>query len=439
MVCLSSSTNIPAMKILWALSAFVLSQAAVESNAQTDWMTFFDTWKSLNCSYPPQKYLEVALKDMCSNSSMSQASVEGIVCSLTNSSVLEICNASKGNPKIASLFPLKTNMDVDRDPCADISGLGNVTQEQCDKLYSSHKDVVVLLSYSVNILSQLKDGPPFPASSSMNSDEAAMLQGQGKGISKDIGSESHEAQAEANKADGNQFMENSTLPRPSVNNTYSNEGDSHLKRAKENATKLSDAPKISSRPLGSLPSNSQEQLQAQVQDAVKVSSTTEDVKKSHLQLSPSDTGKGTTKNNPQLPQTTDITTDEETDDSKQKNDYVLHDEEDESMASGEQSSVAKESINLDNTDDRWEKKHIIDTPEGDSHFFSYFITVVLICVIGYVLLHNKNKIIALVVEGRGGRHGRRRPSSNSYQKLDTNLEDALRSSPSRETTSHVIY
>ena len=93
------------MKILWALSAFVLSQAAAESEVQTDWDKFLNAWQSLNCSYPPGNYLETALKDICSTSIRSEASVEGNVCFTAKSYVLKICNASKGDPSVVSLFP----------------------------------------------------------------------------------------------------------------------------------------------------------------------------------------------------------------------------------------------------------------------------------------------------------------------------------------------
>ncbi|KAF4526445.1 hypothetical protein B566_EDAN014057 [Ephemera danica] len=77
----------------------------------------------------------------------------------------------------------------------------------------------------------------------------------------------------------------------------------------------------------------------------------------------------------------------------------------------------------------------------DSHFFAYFLTLSVICIIGYLVFHNKNKILALVLEGRKGpRGGRssRRPSTSSYRKLDSTLEEAISSSAPR-TNPHVIY
>lgn len=96
---------------------------------------------------------------------------------------------------------------------------------------------------------------------------------------------------------------------------------------------------------------------------------------------------------------------------------------------------------------------VIDDPfyeEGDSNFFAYFMLFMAICVLGYVGYHNKSKVLALLLEGRrgssSGRGGgaglsRRRSSRKhtaQYQKLDTNLEEAI-SSTGQSRTSQVIY
>lgn len=107
---------------------------------------------------------------------------------------------------------------------------------------------------------------------------------------------------------------------------------------------------------------------------------------------------------------------------------------------------------------------------GESYFFSYFMTVCVLFVLGYVGYHNKQKVIfsligqfkllqshdaaeiqfkfytelfqilALVLEGRKGRRPTRsrRPNSANYHKLDSNLEEAVTSSCSKNTTQ-VIY
>lgn len=79
-----------------------------------------------------------------------------------------------------------------------------------------------------------------------------------------------------------------------------------------------------------------------------------------------------------------------------------------------------------------------EEPE-DSHFFAYFMSLSALCILGYIVYHNKRKIIAMAVEGKKGRStGRRRPNSASYHKLDSNLEEAM-SSNLASTNSYVIY
>lgn len=73
-----------------------------------------------------------------------------------------------------------------------------------------------------------------------------------------------------------------------------------------------------------------------------------------------------------------------------------------------------------------------------SNFFAYFMTVVVLCIIGYLVFHNKQKILALALEGRARRGTRRRPNTSGYRKLDSNLEEAVTSACSTSVT-HVIY
>ncbi|XP_034250460.1 trans-Golgi network integral membrane protein 1-like [Thrips palmi] len=75
----------------------------------------------------------------------------------------------------------------------------------------------------------------------------------------------------------------------------------------------------------------------------------------------------------------------------------------------------------------------------DSHFFAYFMSLSGLCILSYLVYHNKRKIIAMAVEGKKSRNtGRRRPNSASYHKLDSNLEEAM-SSNLASTNSYVIY
>lgn len=79
-------------------------------------------------------------------------------------------------------------------------------------------------------------------------------------------------------------------------------------------------------------------------------------------------------------------------------------------------------------------------PEEESHFFTYFTVISLVCIAGYIGYHNKQKVLAIVLEGRRSRNnrGRRRPSTASYRKLDCTLEEAVTSQCNANVT-HVIY
>nr|XP_027231888.1 proteoglycan 4-like isoform X3 [Penaeus vannamei] len=65
--------------------------------------------------------------------------------------------------------------------------------------------------------------------------------------------------------------------------------------------------------------------------------------------------------------------------------------------------------------------------DEDSHFFAYFLTIMVSAIIFYLVFHNKQRIIALIIEGRspGERRGRRTSSRGKYHKLDNNLEEAI--------------
>lgn len=83
------------------------------------------------------------------------------------------------------------------------------------------------------------------------------------------------------------------------------------------------------------------------------------------------------------------------------------------------------------------------TDDTDSNFFTYFMFLLLVCVIAYVVYHNKSKMLALMLEGRrsntNGRGGlSRRKHTAAYRKLDSNLEEAITSSGNGRSTQ-VIY
>ncbi|XP_014467247.1 PREDICTED: trans-Golgi network integral membrane protein TGN38-like isoform X2 [Dinoponera quadriceps] len=87
-----------------------------------------------------------------------------------------------------------------------------------------------------------------------------------------------------------------------------------------------------------------------------------------------------------------------------------------------------------------QKTHYAKRTDGDSHFFTYFTVTTVACIACYIGYHNKQKILAIVLEGRRSRNsrGRRRPSTASYRKLDCTLEEAVTSQCNANVT-HVIY
>ncbi|XP_055692622.1 uncharacterized protein LOC129795404 [Lutzomyia longipalpis] len=77
--------------------------------------------------------------------------------------------------------------------------------------------------------------------------------------------------------------------------------------------------------------------------------------------------------------------------------------------------------------------------EDESNFFTYFMCVMIVCIIAYVVYHNKTKVLALLLEGRRSSQGRgRRKHTAAYRKLDSNLEEAITSSAASRTTQ-IIY
>uniref|UniRef100_A0A1L8D9Y7 Trans-golgi network integral membrane protein tgn38 n=2 Tax=Nyssomyia neivai TaxID=330878 RepID=A0A1L8D9Y7_9DIPT len=77
--------------------------------------------------------------------------------------------------------------------------------------------------------------------------------------------------------------------------------------------------------------------------------------------------------------------------------------------------------------------------EDESNFFTYFMCMMIVCIVAYVVYHNKTKVLALVLEGRRSNQGRgRRKHTAAYRKLDSNLEEAITSSAASRT-SQVIY
>lgn len=82
--------------------------------------------------------------------------------------------------------------------------------------------------------------------------------------------------------------------------------------------------------------------------------------------------------------------------------------------------------------------------DPDSNFFTYLCGLMFLCVLLYILHQNRQKILALFLEGRrGSRRGRERSRGGSkaaYSKLDCNLEEAITSKKSLSGKSmDIIY
>lgn len=64
----------------------------------------------------------------------------------------------------------------------------------------------------------------------------------------------------------------------------------------------------------------------------------------------------------------------------------------------------------------------------DSHFFTYFVLMFVICIVMYVGFYNKRKILALALEGRAGRRTRSR--RGTYSRVNTGYD---------ESKEHLLY
>jgi hypothetical protein len=82
--------------------------------------------------------------------------------------------------------------------------------------------------------------------------------------------------------------------------------------------------------------------------------------------------------------------------------------------------------------------------DPDSNFFTYLCIVMFLSILLYILYHNRQKILGLLIEGRrGSRRQRERSRGGSkaaYSKLDCNLEEAITSKKSLSGKSmDIIY
>jgi len=76
--------------------------------------------------------------------------------------------------------------------------------------------------------------------------------------------------------------------------------------------------------------------------------------------------------------------------------------------------------------------------DDDSSFMAYFLLISMVSIIAYLVFHNKQKILALILEGRRAQGSRRRSGGRVYRKLDSTVEDSM--DLNRETSlKQVIY
>eukprot|EP00095_Tigriopus_kingsejongensis_P005673 maker-scaffold377_size191454-snap-gene-0.33 protein:Tk05673 transcript:maker-scaffold377_size191454-snap-gene-0.33-mRNA-1 annotation:"hypothetical protein LOTGIDRAFT_155518" len=76
--------------------------------------------------------------------------------------------------------------------------------------------------------------------------------------------------------------------------------------------------------------------------------------------------------------------------------------------------------------------------ESQSMVLSYLVLVIIVGIIFYLVFHNKQKIFALLLEGKKSRQNRQRHRGARYHKLDNNLEEAM-GSDSSGSMRHIIY
>lgn len=98
---------------------------------------------------------------------------------------------------------------------------------------------------------------------------------------------------------------------------------------------------------------------------------------------------------------------------------------------------------FDDTNDRNAKQKTLlpaeynETPSS-AHFMGYFLTAIVLCIAGYIVFHNKQKIIAFIIEGRNQKRSRR-PNSGEYKKLQTNVDDVMSSLEKSTASQNYIY
>uniref|UniRef100_A0A8D9FHA3 Trans-Golgi network integral membrane protein TGN38 n=1 Tax=Cacopsylla melanoneura TaxID=428564 RepID=A0A8D9FHA3_9HEMI len=95
----------------------------------------------------------------------------------------------------------------------------------------------------------------------------------------------------------------------------------------------------------------------------------------------------------------------------------------------------QQASDLGGVPDMPEKTYVIPKDEfveaEDSHFFSYFLLMFVVCIVMYLVLCNKRKLLALALEGRHGAGGRRnRTRRGTYSRVKTGFD---------ESKEHLLY
>ena len=131
------------------------------------------------------------------------------------------------------------------------------------------------------------------------------------------------------------------------------------------------------------------------------------------------------------------------------NNYGDDDEEEEDFGTRDNNKLPHENLNEPElmVDDVQHKKieNVNFEEDPDSNFFTYLCVVMFLCVFFYILHQNRQKVLALCLEGRrgnrrGSRDRTRGGSKAAYSKLDCNLEEAITSKKSMSgKATDIIY
>ncbi|BFZ02811.1 hypothetical protein BsWGS_05850 [Bradybaena similaris] len=81
-----------------------------------------------------------------------------------------------------------------------------------------------------------------------------------------------------------------------------------------------------------------------------------------------------------------------------------------------------------------------ESSPGSGHFLAYFLTAVVICISGYIIYHNKQKILAFIIEGRNSGRGKRQRSKDvKYTQLKSSVEEVMPSLEQTATGKNFVY